>query len=204
MVIGVMHTLTVLLLDVTCVARGAAACGRLRYLYLGSKTAYAALLGHCVAQLRPHVPPLEPHVPQLGRPELPKGLPESMFDRFWNGKTSKSAIPSSNFEVFTISQGLTKQRSKRLQKVTPSGPGGCPRGPQERPGRPPERPKSRQERPPPGCHVGPSLGRYSTLRGAIFTHFSTFRTAFANLSFALSLCKHTVSIARRPCVTSAC
>ena len=33
---------------------------------------------------------------------------------------------------------------------------------------------------------------------------STFRAAFAKLSFAQSLCKHTVSIARRPCVTSAC
>ena len=86
---------------------------------MGSKTAYAALLGPYVG---PHIPPLELHVPQLGRPELPKRLPESIFDRFWNGKSSKSAMLSTNFEVFAISQGLTKKKSKKLQKVTPGRP----------------------------------------------------------------------------------
>ena len=60
----------------------AASCGRLMYLYLGSKTAYVALLGPYVAQFGAHVPPLEPHVPKLGRPELPKRLPELIFERF--------------------------------------------------------------------------------------------------------------------------
>ena len=118
----------------------------------------------------------------------------------------------------------------REAKMDPRSGQERPRRPQEHPGRPPERPKSRQERPkrtqePPKlgfraaltAHLSPNSfpeasrrpfwtppGRFSTLRRPIFTHLSTFRAAFAKLSFAQSLCKHTVSIARRPCVTSAC
>ena len=62
--------------------------------------------------------------------------------------------------------------------------------------------RPRALRKPPRGHLGPSLGRFATPRGAIFTYFSTFRTAFAKLSFTQSLCKHTVSIARRLCLIS--
>ena len=189
---------------------------------MGSKTAYAALPGPYVAQLGPHVPPLELHVPQLGRPELPQRLPDSIFERFWSPrdleKNSKSVILSTNFELFATSHGLTEKRSKRLQKVTPGRPKWtpgasqeAPGAPQEAPGAPREVPRAAQEPPgasqahpgaaqiplssglgsqmgptwrpralrrPPRGHFGPSLGRCSTPPGTIFTHFSTFRTAF--------------------------
>ena len=45
------------------------------YLYMGSKTAYVALLGRSVT-------PLEAHVAQLGHPELPQRLPGLILDRF--------------------------------------------------------------------------------------------------------------------------
>ena len=45
------------------------------YLYMGSKTAYVALLGRSVA-------PLEAHVARLGHPELPQRLPGLILDRF--------------------------------------------------------------------------------------------------------------------------
>ena len=46
--------------------------------------------------------------------------------------------------------------------------------------------RPRALRRPPGGHLRPSLGRVSTLGGIIIAHFSTFRTAFAKLPFALS------------------
>ena len=103
----------------------------------------------------------------------------------------------------------------------PGAPREAPRAAQEPPGAPQAHPRAAQirfpsgldsqmgptwrpralRRPPRG-HFGPSLRRFSTPPGTIFTHFSTFRTAFAKLSFTQSLCKHTVSIARRLCLIS--
>ena len=203
------------------------------YLYLKSKTAYVALLGPYVAQLRPHVPTLEAQsCPRAAQRRFPND-----FGALGTWKNLKKCHTVDEFRGF---RNFAKAHQKEVQKAPKSDPREAqidprsgqerPRRPQERPGRPPERPKSRQERPkrtqeppklgfraaltahlspksPPEAsrsHFGPSPGRFPTLRRPIFTHLSTFRAAFAKLSFAQSLCKHTVSIARRPCVTSAC
>ena len=116
------------------------------YLYMGSKTAYVALHGLYVAQLRPHVPPLGPHVPQLGRPELPKRLPESMFDRFWSPRDLEKPPKVlygrriSRFSQFR--KGSQKQMSKKLALGRPKVALGRPRW---TPGAPQERPQSRQK-----------------------------------------------------------
>ena len=105
-------------------------------------------------------------------------------------------------------QGAAQDASRRQQEP--------PRAPQERPRAaqiqllsglggymgPTWRPRALPKAP--GGHLGPPTERFSAHRGALCAHFPNLRKACSKLSCGQSLCKHTASIARRPCVTSTC
>ena len=102
-------------------------------------------------------------------------------------KTSKSAVLSTNFEVFAISPGSLQQRPKKLQKEPPGSPNepqappgtprSAPRGAHDHPGAPQERTQGAPSRPdasrePFGSPFWPHLGApgasFSSLLGVLF------------------------------------
>ena len=137
-------------------------------------------------------------------------------------------------EILQKDPPTASKRDSREARMSPrNGPGGprtgptgsriAPRRPQELPGAAQDRPKSRPSQAsersgrPNGANLArksspeasmtrcwPSGGAIFHPPGSNFRVFPTFRGASSKLSSGQRLCKHTASIARRPCVTSAC
>ena len=180
----------------TWVARGATASEGLSTSTCVPKTPYVAQLGPCVPQLGPSRP-------IFAATRRPRGLPGRLWSDFGLLREALEAQKHCKIQCFCyISRSATdivqivQISPLEGQKRPPRGAQERPRTPQERPRRPQDGSKSAKSVPrarlpsglggqvgpnlhkkaarrPPAGHFGPPAGRFCTLRGSIFVHFSS-------------------------------